>query len=48
MVDLVREEEAESLQEVWAGERGLGILVPTVVEWAWCSKALVWAAVVLE
>ena len=46
-VGLVKEEEAESLQEGWVGERGLGMRVPTVVEWVWCSKALVWAVVVL-
>ena len=33
-VGLVKEEEAESLQEGWVGERGLGFLVLMVVEWA--------------
>ena len=46
-VGLVREEGAESLQEGWVGERGLGIRVLKVVEWVWCSKALAWAVVVL-
>ena len=46
-VGLVKEAGAESLQEGWVGERGSGFLVPMVVEWVWCSKALVWAVVVL-